>query len=147
MNIKAVLTTTYKILSEWRKANLAAALVNLREKYLQLQDRVRQLEQENTQLKERLEREKVKATNKQVNQPSSKQAEWEKDSHPDKDKDKKQAKSRKRKPRKGAGNRSKNIAPNHKETVTVDTCDLCGKDLSHQAGAFQKSRSNLILFS
>ena len=124
MNIKAVLTTTHKILSGWRKSNLVAAVAALRDKYLQLQDRIRQLEQkntqlerENTQLKEQLEREKIKATNKGVNKPSSKQAEWEKDSPRDQDKDKKKRRSRKRKPRKGAGNRSKNIAPNHREAV------------------------------
>jgi transposase len=143
MNLKSALTTTYKILSGWRKTNLVAAVVNLRDKYLQLQDRVRQLEQENarlgqantqleqenSQLKEQLEREKIKATNKR-NQPSSKQAEWEKDSNPGQDK--KKRKRRKRKPRKGAGNRPKNLEPNCKETATVDTCDLCGKDLSGQ---------------
>ena len=129
MNIKAVLTTTYKILSGWRKSNLVAAISDLRDKYLQLQDRVRQLEQENTKLKEQLEQEKIKATNKRVNQPSSKQAEWEKDGRPGKDKGKKKRKSRKRKPRKGAGNRPKNIASNRKETVPVDTCDLCGSTL------------------
>ncbi|MBC2743823.1 MAG: IS66 family transposase [Desulfosarcina sp.] len=132
MNIKTILTTTYQILSGWRKANLVAAVVKLRDKYLRLQDRVRQLEQENTQLKEQLEREKIKETNKQVNKPSSKQAEWEKDSRTGKDKGKKKPKGRKRKGRKGAGNRPKNQVPNREETATVDTCDLCGKDLSAQ---------------
>ncbi|MBC2710135.1 MAG: IS66 family transposase [Desulfosarcina sp.] len=79
-----------------------------------------------------LEREKIKETNKQVNKPSSKQAEWEKDSRTGKDKGKKKPKGRKRKGRKGAGNRPKNQVPNREETATVDTCDLCGKDLSAQ---------------
>ena len=35
-----------------------------------------------------------------------------------------------RKPRKGAGNRPKDLEPNRNETATVETCDLCGKDLS-----------------
>ncbi len=83
MNIKTLLTTTYQTLSGWRKVNLVAAVVKLRDKYLQLQDRIRKLEQENAQLKEQLEREKIKDTNKQVNKPSSKQAEWEKDDRPD----------------------------------------------------------------
>ena len=42
-------------------------------------------------------------------------------------------KRRNRKPREGAGNRPKNLVPNSEETATVDTCDLCGKDLSAQA--------------
>jgi transposase len=133
MNIKTLLTTTYQILSGWRKANLVAAFVKLRDKYLRLKDRIHQLEQENAQLKEQLEREKIKATNKLVNKPSSKQAEWEKDDRPGKDQGKKKGQGRKRKPRKGAGNRPKNQVPNHAETATVDTCNLCGKDLSDQA--------------
>ena len=134
MNIKTILTTTFQILSAERKVNLVAAVLKLRDKYLQLQNRVRQLELENTQLKEQLEREKIKATNKLANKPSSKQAEWEKDSpvDKDKDKDKKKKKGRKRKPRKGAGNRPKDKPPKHTETATVDNCDLCGKDLSAQ---------------
>jgi len=119
------------MLFKWRKAKLAKALIELRDKYLQSQTRVNQLEKEITELKEKFEQEKIKATNKQVNKPSSKQAEWEKGSS--KDKDKKKDKRRKRKPRKGAGNRPKNQVPNSKETATVDTCDLCGKDLSAQA--------------
>lgn len=133
MDIKTLLTTTQQILSGWRKDNLIAAIVRLRDKYLQLQDRIRQLEQENTQLKEQMEREKIKATNKQVNKPSSKQAEWEKDNRSGKDQGKKKRPGRKRKPRKGAGNRPKNQVPNSEETTTVETCDLCGKDLSAQA--------------
>ena len=61
------------------------ALVELRDKYLHSQTRVNQLEKEITHLKETLEQEKIKATNKLVNKPSSKQAEWEKDGRPGKD--------------------------------------------------------------
>jgi transposase len=132
MNIKTLLfNTTYQILSGWRKVNLVAAVIELRDNYRQLQERVRQLEQENTELKEQLEREKIKATNKLVNKPSSKKAEWEKDSPAGKDKKKRPG--RKRKPRQGAGNRPKNQVPNRTETAAADKCDLCGKDLSAQA--------------
>jgi transposase len=120
------------MLFKWRKAKLVKALIELRDKYIRSQTRVNQLEKENTQLKEKLEKEKIKATNKQVNKPSSKQPEWEKDNHTGKDKEKKKPKGRKRKPRKGAGNRTKNQMPNREETATVDKCDLCGKDLSDQ---------------
>jgi cell division septum initiation protein DivIVA len=133
MDIKEILTKTYNTFSGWRKSNLVTALINLREKYLQLQDRVRRLEQENKRLKEELEQEKIRTVNKRVNQPSSKQPEWDKDSNSNEDKDQKRRRGRKRKPRKGAGNRPKNQVPNHQETVTVDKCDLCGKDLSDQA--------------
>ncbi len=133
MNLKDIFITSFNTFFKWRKAKLIKALIELRDKYLHSQTRVNQLEKEITQLKETLEQEKIKATNKLVNKPSSKQAEWEKDGRPGKDKGKKKRKGGKRKPRKGAGNRPKNIAPNRPdETATVDKCDLCGKDLSGQ---------------
>ncbi len=133
MNLKEIFITSFNSFFKWRKAKLVKALVELRDKYLHSQTRVNQLEKEITQLKETLEQEKIKATNKLVNKPSSKQAEWEKDGRLGKDKGKKKRKGGKRKPRKGAGNRPKNIAPNRPdERATVDKCDLCGKDLSGQ---------------
>ena len=132
MNLREIFTTNFNIFFKWWKAKLVEALIELRDKYLQAQTRVNQLEKENTQLKEEIEQGKIKATNKQVNKPSSKQAEWEKDSRTDKDKGKKKPKGRKHKARKGAGNRPKNLSPSREETATVDKCDLCGKDLSDQ---------------
>ena len=130
MNLKEIFKTNFNMFFKWRKAKLVKALIELRDKYLQSQSRVKQLENEITKLKENLEREKIKTTNKQVNKPSSKQAEWEKDSP--KDKGQKKRKWRNRNPRKGAGNRPKNMVPNSEQTATVDTCDICGKDLSAQ---------------
>jgi len=132
MNIKTILTATYQLLFGWRKANLVDAVIKIREQYLKAQDRVKQLEKEIHELKEQLEQEKIKHTNKQVNKPSSKHAEWEKEGRTGKDKGKKRRKGRKRKARKGAGNRPKNLKPNREETVGVDKCALCGKDLSDQ---------------
>jgi transposase len=131
VNLREIFTASFNMLFKWRKAKLVNALIELRDKYLQSQTRVNQLEKEITEFKEKFEQEKIKATNKQVNKPSSKQAEWEKGSC--KNKDKKKGKRRNRKPRKGAGNRPKNQVPNSEQTATVDTCDLCGKDLSAQA--------------
>lgn len=131
MNLKEIFTTSFNMFFKWRKAKLVKALIELRDKYLQSQTKVNQLEKQIAQLKEKLEQEKIKATNEQVNKPSSKQAEWEKGSS--KDKGKKKSKRRNRKSRKGAGNRPKNLVPNSEETATVDTCDFCGKDLSAQA--------------
>ncbi|MBW2154427.1 MAG: IS66 family transposase [Deltaproteobacteria bacterium] len=102
-------------------ARLVKALVDLRDKYIELA-------QENAMLRKRLEQEKVKAANKEVNKPCSKRAEWEKDK-PEKQGGKKK-RAANRKPREGAGNRPKNLTPNHKETATVENCDICGKDLS-----------------
>ena len=132
MNLKEILITKFNIFFQWKKAKLIEALVDLREKYLQLQTKINQLEQENARLLEQIEREKIKGTNKEVNRPSSKQAEWEKGPSEGGDKGKKKRKRGKRKGRKGAGNRPKNLKPNETATAKVDKCDLCGKDLSDQ---------------
>lgn len=133
MNLKEILIASFNVFSKWRKSNLVKALIELRDKYIQLQDRVNQLKKENTLLRERIEQDKIKATNREVNKPSSKKAEWEKDASKKKDKVKEKRKSRKQKPRKGAGNRPKNKEPNQSATASVEQCDLCGKDLSDQA--------------
>ena len=97
---------------KWRKAKLVKTLIELRDKYLQSQNRVNQLEKENTLLKKQLEEDKIKTTNKEVNKPSSKQAEWEKGGSKKKDKGKKKRRGGKQKPRQGAENRTKNKKPN-----------------------------------
>ena len=111
---------------------LIKAFVELRDKYIHLQTRVDQLEIENTQLKDQIEKDKIKDTNKQVNKPSSKQAEWEKGDSKKEDKGKKKRRRRKQKARKGAGNRTKTKKPDQTVTASVEQCDLCGKDLSDQ---------------
>ena len=131
MDLKEILVTRFNIYFRWRKAKLIEALRELREKYLQLDSKNKQLEQENAQLKEQIEREKIKGTNKEVNKPSSKKPEWEKDPPEGGDKGKKK-KKRKRKGRKGAGNSPKNLKPNETATATVDRCNMCDKDLSEQ---------------
>ncbi len=131
MNLKEILNTGFEAFLKLPRVDLVQALIELRDKYLQSQTMVNQLEQEVSQLKKRLDKEKIKATNEQANKPSSKQPEWKKDG--DKDKGKKKPKRRKRKARKGAGNRPKNKRPNLTATASVETCDLCGKDLSAQA--------------
>ena len=131
MNLKEILITGFNTFFRWRKARLIKALVELRDKYLQLEAQVRRLEQENAQLRLRLEQDKVKAANQEVNKPSSKKGEWEKD-NPEK-KGKKKKRGQNRKPREGAGNRPKNLKPNQEQSATVEKCDLCGKDLSDKA--------------
>lgn len=133
MDLKETLITKFNTFFKWRKAKLVEALTQLREKYFQLHDKVNKLEHENLLLKQQLEQDKIKATNKQVNKPSSKKAEWEKgDSKEEKDGGKKKRGRKKTKKRKGSGNRPKNLSPNQTETATVDQCNLCGKDLIDQ---------------
>ncbi len=67
MNLREIFTTNFNIFFKWRKAKLVKALIALRDKYLQLQSSVNQLEKENAHLKEKLEKDKIKATNKEVN--------------------------------------------------------------------------------
>jgi len=124
VNLKEILITGFNTFFRWRKARLIKALVELRDKYLRL-------EEENARLRLRLEQEKVKAANQEVNKPSSKRGEWEKDTPEEKGKKKKRGQNRK--PREGAGNRPKNLKPNQEQSATVEKCDLCGKDLSDKA--------------
>lgn len=141
MNLKEIFTANFNMLFKWRKTKLLKALIELRDRYLQAQARISKLEKENIQLKEKIDQEKIKATNKQVNKPSSKKAEWEK-GYP-KNKDNKKPKRRNQKPRKGAGNRPKNLKPNHTATASVEKCDLCGKDLSAQP-ALESTNERII---
>ncbi len=69
MNLKDILITSFNTFFKSPKAKLIKALVELRDKYLQSQNRVNQLEKENTLLKKQLEKDKIKATNKEVNKP------------------------------------------------------------------------------
>lgn len=134
MNLKDLLIPGFNTFFRWRKARLVKALVELRDKYVQLA-------QENAMLRQRLEQQKVKETNKEVNKPSSKKAEWEKDDPQKKDKKKKRGKNRK--PREGAGNRPKNLKADREETATVEKCDLCGKDLSDKP-ALESANERII---
>jgi len=52
VNLKEIFITSFNTFFKWRKAKLIKALVELRDKYLQSQTRVNQLEKEITQIKE-----------------------------------------------------------------------------------------------
>jgi transposase len=130
--LKEILTITFSALFKWPKTHLVKTIIALRERYLEQEAQIKHLREENARLEEQLEQEKIKATNKEVNKPSSKQAEWEKADSENENKKKNTGKKKKRKPRKGAGNRPKNKKPNQETTASVEKCDLCGKDLSEQ---------------
>ncbi len=126
MNISDIIIGSLKFLFSLSKVKLVEALKDLRSQYLQLEKKVEQLEKENADLKQELENHKIKEVNKDTNKPSSKKAEWEKG----RDKGEKKRKRKRNKPRKGAGNRPKKRTPNRKDTVHVEQCNICGKDLS-----------------
>jgi hypothetical protein len=62
VNLKHILTASFAIFSKWRKSNLVKALMELCNKYIQLQERVKQLEKENALLLKRIEQDTIKAT-------------------------------------------------------------------------------------
>ncbi|RZB35643.1 MAG: hypothetical protein SRB2_02940 [Desulfobacteraceae bacterium Eth-SRB2] len=107
------------------------ALESLKIRYAELEAQANKLKEENNAKLKQSFAEKIQATNKQVNKPSSSRQNGRKAAP--KGKDKKAKKRKRRKPRKGAGNCPKNKEPNGTETATVEKCDLCGKDLSDKA--------------
>lgn len=132
MTIKDILSITYIALSKLSQNKLLRALQSLREKYIELAKIIDELKAENAKLKEALISQKIKSVNRNANKPSSKQPEWEEKGVGNDGKGKKKRKGRGKKPRKGAGNRPKDIKPNRTEKAKVDSCSLCGKDLSDQ---------------
>ena len=139
MSISAIIRAGYSVLLGLTKKTLIEAIMRLRDQYTQAQAEIKQLKGdiielkgENAQLKEALKQQQIKAVNKAANKPSSKQAEWEaKASQSDQHQQDNQQRKKKRtpKPRAGAGNQRKPRQPDRTETVTVDQCDRCGKDL------------------
>lgn len=132
MSIKDLLYSKYEALLTWPKRMLVEALDKLRNKYIESEKRIKELEEENKQLKEKLEAYKIQSVNKEANKPSSKKAEWEVKGVGNDGKDKKKGKGRGNKPREGSGNRMKNLEPNRTESATVEECSICGKDLSKE---------------
>jgi len=132
MTIKDVLSTSYIALSKLTKNKLLKALQSLREKYIELEKKINEVEAENAKLKEEVKSLKIKSVNKDANRPSSKQPEWEEKGVGNDGKGKKKGRGRGKAPRKGAGNRAKKKKPNRAEKATVEECCLCGKDLSEE---------------
>lgn len=138
MSIKDILFFTHNALLNWPKLKLIEALDKLRKKYIELEKQVsefreenKRLREENKKLREELEGQKIKSVNKETNKPSSKQAEWE-EKGVGNDRKGKKGKGRGNKPREGAGNRSKNSETDRTETIHVEKCSICGKDLSKE---------------
>ncbi len=132
MTIKEVLSASYIALSKLTKKRLLRALQSLREKYIELEKKINEIESENAKLKEKVKCLKIKSVNKDANRPSSKQPEWEEKGVGNDGKGKKKGRGRGKAPRKGAGNCPKKKKPNRTEKATVEECYLCGKDLSEQ---------------
>lgn len=129
MDIGSILKTTRKVFLSWSKSKLYDAIEALRAECCKLKEQKDALQLENDKLREDLKKAKIKEVNKKVNEPSSKQPEWEIKGVGNDGKEKKKGKGRGKSPRKGAGNRAKTKEPDRTVTATVDDCSLCGKDL------------------
>jgi regulator of replication initiation timing len=77
MNVKEILSATYQILSKWPNKKLLKTIQYLREKYSELEKEISGLKAENAKLKEELSKIRIRSVNEKINQPSSKQPEWE----------------------------------------------------------------------
>ena len=132
MNVKDIISASYTALAKLSKNRLLRMLQSLRDKYIKLEEKNKELEAENERLKKELKKKKIKSVNKDANKPSSKQPEWDKKGVGNDGKGRKKRNGRGKKPRKGAGNRPKNAEPDRTEKATVDCCNLCGKDLTGQ---------------
>jgi len=133
----------------WPKRKLVQAVLHLRDRYNELLERNKDLEEriialsaENKRLKQEIEHKKIVSINEKANKPSSKQPEWEVKGVGNDGKGKK-GKGRGHKPRKGAGNQKKHREPNRTEKATVDQCYLCGKDLTEKE-ALESSNDRII---
>lgn len=128
MSLQSILSSAIGYFSGLSKQRLVKAIGLLRDKYLILAKQNKELADQNKDLLAQLSKYKVAQVNKESNQPSSKQPEWEAKGVGNDGKGKK--KGRGKKGRKGSGNQPKNRIVTKKETAKVDFCNICKKDLS-----------------
>ena len=103
------------------------------------EQKIIELTEQLTQLKQEQDKQKTQAINKTVNEPSSKKPEWDKDGNP-KPKTKK-PKKKKRKKRPGCGNPSKShLTPEETNYTPLTTCPNCEIDLSDKSGTPKPGR-------
>lgn len=135
MSIKEIISSRFEALKNWPKRMLVESLERLKKKYIALEkqnkefkEENRKLAEENKKLRDMLESQKIESVNKETNKPSSKKAEWEEKGVGNDGKKKRNGRGQN--PRKGAGNNQKTDKPDRIERITVERCDICGKDLS-----------------
>jgi len=135
LSIQSIISSTLSFLLSLSKIRLVVAIDVLRKRYVKvleenekLEEQIKKLEEANKGLQKNQLKAQVKEVNKKSNQPSSKQAEWEIKGVGNDGQGKK--KGRGKKGRKGAGNKPKNKVVTKKETVRVEKCGNCGKNLA-----------------
>lgn len=130
MSLQSILSFTVQYFFCFSKRKLVEAIDILRKQYFEIESENKLLKKEIERLKFEQSRHKVMEVNKTVNQPTSKQPEWELKGVGNDGQGKK--KGRGKKGRKGAGNKPKDRPVTHYETAKVENCDMCGQDLSAQ---------------
>ncbi len=89
------------------------------------------------ELKRQRDKEKGQQINKQVNQPSSKKPEWDKDGNPKKKNNIKKQRAK----RPGCGNvRKTDLEPDEVNPIVLDSCPDCGLDLRTRKGSDKPGR-------
>jgi len=128
------------------KAKLIAMILEQREDMrIRLEEKDRQIAQLSEQLAKlqgATDQEKagqrIKDINQQVNQPTSKQPEWDKDGNP---KPMKKGRKKKRTKRTGCGNSGKSdLTPDETNFIPLASCPECGKDLGGRKGKADRGR-------
>jgi transposase len=117
----------------------------LQEKDRRIAELTQQLAQRQGEIEQAKEAQKRKDINRQVNQPTSKKPEWDKDGNPkpkgQKNKKGETGTQQKRKKRKGCGNRRKSgLVPDEQHFIPLETCPLCGTDLADKPGRANRAR-------
>jgi len=130
------------------KAELIALILEQREdmrNQLEEKDkRITELKQQLAELQNEIDKDKtgkkIENINKNVNQPTSKKPEWDKDGNP-KPKKKGKNKKKKRKKRTGCGNPGKSgLTPDETNFTPLSSCPCCDNDLSDRTGRVDSGR-------
>lgn len=139
MKLPEILELGEKVLARMSKVQIIVIFFQLRNALLsEIEEKTREIEnltKQLSQLEQEKDKQKEKAINKEVNQPSSKKPEWDKDGYPRIKKN-----PQRRKKRKGCGNKKKIITPDVTKHNPLGRCPNCGKDLSKQKASEQPTR-------
>ncbi len=72
LTIKAIIAASYIVLSKLSKSRLLKVLQTLRDKYIELEEKIKKLQAENAKVKKKIKNQKIKSINEDANKPSSK---------------------------------------------------------------------------
>jgi hypothetical protein len=144
MKKKAAHDLSTTALKKRSKSALIQIILEQRESfYLQIQEkdnRISELAEQLARLNQEQEAQKKKAINKEVNQPSSKQPEWDKDGNRLPAKSGKAGKKRKKRP--GCGNQPKStLKPDQTDFIPLHRCPECMNNLKHKVGKPNPART------